>query len=218
MIRFKQKNIDSNNPNKVITYYWQKSSPVPLDPDAVAFLTAAGITDATITSAINTLVVDLKGYGIWTKMKALYPFVGGTSTTHKFNLKDPQDTNAAFRLVFVGGWTHSAAGAKPNGTNGYADTFLNCFNNLITGDVHISYYSTTNSLTANNFYDAGASNNVISAANNFALALRRNLAGTPSIFDSVNFALSRVSVTVSTSDGFYIGSNENTSDRKLYKN
>jgi hypothetical protein len=96
----------------------------PLDPDAVAFLTAAAITDPTITGAINTLVVDLKGYGIWTKMKALYPFVGGTANTHKFNLVNPLDTNAAFRLVFFGGWTHSNTGAKPNGTNGYADTFL----------------------------------------------------------------------------------------------
>ena len=60
-----------------------------IDPDAQAFLTAAGITDATITSAINTLVVDLKGYNIWTKMKAVYPFVGGTAAAHKFNLKNP---------------------------------------------------------------------------------------------------------------------------------
>jgi len=69
-----------------------------LDPDALAFLTAAGITDATITAAIDTLVLDLKGYGIWTKMKAIYPFVGGTATTHKYNLKDPVD--AMQRLEF----------------------------------------------------------------------------------------------------------------------
>jgi len=50
---------------------------IPLDPDAVAFLTAAGITDATITTAIDTLVTDLKGYGVWTKMKAIYPLCWG---------------------------------------------------------------------------------------------------------------------------------------------
>jgi hypothetical protein len=48
--------------------------------------------------------------------------VGGTATTHKFNLKDPRDLDAAYRLVFNGGWTHSATGALPNGSNGYADT------------------------------------------------------------------------------------------------
>jgi hypothetical protein len=96
-----------------------------LDPDAEAFLTAAAITDPTITSAIDTLVVQLKADGIWSKMKALYPFVGGTASTHKFNLKNPLDTDAAFRLVFNGGVTHSANGAQGNGTNGYFDTFLN---------------------------------------------------------------------------------------------
>ena len=95
-----------------------------LDPDAQAFITAASITDPTQQAAINQLVVDLKGYNIWTKMKALYPFVGGTVSQHKFNLKNPLDTDAAFRLVFNGGWTHSSTGATPNGTNGYADTKL----------------------------------------------------------------------------------------------
>ena len=54
-------------------------------------------------------------------MKALYPFVGGTATSHKFNLKDPRDLDAAFRLQFNGGWTHNSNGVTPNGTNGYAD-------------------------------------------------------------------------------------------------
>jgi hypothetical protein len=75
---------------------------VDIDPDAQAFLTATGITDPTITSAIDTLVLDLKAASLWTKMKALYPFVGGTSTTHKYNLVDPADTDAAFRLTFNG--------------------------------------------------------------------------------------------------------------------
>jgi hypothetical protein len=113
------------------------------DADAQAFITAAGITDNTQKTAINTLVVSMKGYGIWTKMKAIYPFVGGTATTHKFNLKNPLDTNAAFRLVFNGGWTHSSNGALPNGTNGYAETFLVPNSNLTVNSAHLSYYSRT---------------------------------------------------------------------------
>jgi len=114
------------------------------DPDAQAFITAAGITDTTQQSAINTLVTNLKTYGIWTKMKALYPMVGGTSTAHKFNLKDPRDLDVAFRLQFNGGWTHSANGALPNGTNGYANTYLIENTSLNTNDSHISIYSRTN--------------------------------------------------------------------------
>jgi hypothetical protein len=119
-----------------------------LDPDAQAFITAASITDPTQQAAINQLVVDLKGYSIWSKMKALYPFVGGTASTHKFNLKDPRDLDAAFRLVFSGGWTHSSTGATPNGTNGIADTKLNASTNTTQNDTHISFYSRTSSSSA----------------------------------------------------------------------
>jgi hypothetical protein len=118
---------------------------VAYDPDAQAFFTASGLTGATNLTAINTLVVSLKGFGIWTKMKAIYPFVGGTAALHKWNLKDPQDTNAAFRLTFSGGWTHSSNGAAPNGVNAYADTFLTPNTSLLLNSSHVSYYSRTQS-------------------------------------------------------------------------
>jgi len=139
------------------------ASGAPVDPDAQAFITAAAITDPTQQTAINTLVVDLKGYNIWTKMKALYPFVGGTASTHKFNLKDPRDLNAAFRLVFNGGWTHSSTGATPNGTNGYADTFLIPNTSLANSSGHLSVYSRTN--ISGFFYDMGAASGAGTAEN-----------------------------------------------------
>jgi hypothetical protein len=113
-----------------------------VDPDAQAFITAAAITDPIQQGAINTLVVDLKGYSIWTKFKAIYPIVGGTSSTHKWNLKDPRDLDAAFRLTFSSGWTHSANGMTP--TNAFADTFLTPSVSLSLNSTHISYYSRTN--------------------------------------------------------------------------
>ena len=112
--------------------------------DALAFIAAAGITDATQTQAICTLVSDLQTYGIWTKMKAIYPFVGGTASTHKWNLKDPRDLDAAYRLVFSGGITHSNTGALPNGTNAYADTKLNPSLILTGTNSHVSTYLRTN--------------------------------------------------------------------------
>jgi hypothetical protein len=127
-----------------------------IDADAQAFLTAAAITDPTISSSINKLVVDLKSAGVWTKMKAIYPMVGGTASTHKWNLKDPRDLDAAFRLQFNGGWTHSANGALPNGTNGYADTFLTPSTTLSQNSTNISVYSRTN--TSNPGSDIGSSN------------------------------------------------------------
>lgn len=114
-----------------------------IDLDAVSFLNAAGITDSTQASAIITLVNDLKSNSLWTKFIAIYPFVGGTASTHKFNLINSADTDAAFRLSFIGGWTHSANGAQPNGTNGYANTFINQNVNLSLTSTHISVYSRT---------------------------------------------------------------------------
>ena len=113
-----------------------------VDADATAFIAAAGITNLTQASAINTLVNELKAYGLWSKMKAIYPFVGGTATSHKWNLKDPRDLNEAYRLVFSGGWTHSSTGALP--TTGYAETFLTPSTSLSLNSTHISGYLRTN--------------------------------------------------------------------------
>ena len=114
-----------------------------LDSDASAFIMAAGLTDATQKDAINTLVKDMKAAGLWSKMKAVYPMVGGTATSMKFNLKDPRDLDAAFRLTWSGGWTYSTNGAQPNGTNGYADTKFSPSANLTLNSSHLSIYSRT---------------------------------------------------------------------------
>jgi len=108
-----------------------------------AFIAATGITDTTIINALNTMDLSLISNGLDTKMKALYPFVGGTASTHKYNFMDARDLDAAFRLSFNGGWTHSSTGAKPNGTNAWADTFFTPLINNIVNSSHLSYYSRT---------------------------------------------------------------------------
>jgi hypothetical protein len=135
-----------------------------VDPDAQAFITAAAITDPTQQAAINTLVVDLKGYSIWTKMKALYPFVGGTASSHKFNLKNPLDTDAAYRLVFNGGWTHSSTGALPNGTNAYADTKFKPNVGTLNSNAIGYYIRTVNSSGATDPVNMGAFDSISAAS------------------------------------------------------
>ena len=119
--------------------------PVPaFDPNAQAFITATAITDTTQQNAINTLVIGLKTDLLWTKMLAVYPFVGGTPTTCKYNLKNPLDTDAAFRLDFKGGWNVSNTGIQPNGSNTYADTFLIPSTYWTLNNGSVSAYSRTN--------------------------------------------------------------------------
>jgi len=187
------------------------------DADAQAFITAAAITDATQQSAINTLVVDLKTYGIWTKMKAIYPFVGGTASTHKFNLKDPRDLDAAFRLVFSGGWTHSSTGALPNGTNAYADTYLTPSTVLSNADHHLSYYSRTQALT--NSIEIGVGNNL----GNFSAHFRIRFTG-GAFVDKFTFASGNnvtdalINTTNTDSRGHFLGNILSISNRKTFKN
>lgn len=130
----------------------QVGVPIVSDADAQAFLNAAVITDTTQASAINTLVIGLKTDGLWTKMKAIYPFVGGTSTTHSYNLKN----TSQYQLTFNGGWTHSSTGALPNGTNAYANTGFNASTQLTTTSGNIGVYL-RNDVGAGNTVDFGAS-------------------------------------------------------------
>jgi hypothetical protein len=189
-----------------IRFYLNQPTPTPTtDPDAQAFITAAAITDPTQQAAINTLVVDLKGYSIWIKMQAVYPFVGGTATTHKFNLKNPLDTNAAFRLVFSGGGTHSVNGYQTNGVNAFADTNYNPSTNL--SDInsnHISIYSRTNNQGG---IDMGGGPVPL-------VDIELNYAGT-----SFNWNMAaNFSHTNSNSLGFYINTRTASNSFKLIKN
>lgn len=94
---------------------WQSVSVNGGDSAAATFLSAAGITDPTITSAVYTLVNDLNGYGLWSKMLGIYPLVGGTASSHSWNLKD----TTKLKMRWVGGMTHDSNGVTGNGTNSY---------------------------------------------------------------------------------------------------
>jgi hypothetical protein len=122
------------------------SVPTVSDPNAQAFLNAAVITDVTQANAVNALVIGLKADGLWTNMQALYPFVGGTATQHKYNLKDPRDLDAAYRIGFSGGWTHNSNGALGNAINTIADTSYVNF-----GDGEMGLYSRN----TENYFGAG---------------------------------------------------------------
>jgi hypothetical protein len=106
----------------------------PLDPDAESFLNASGIIDSPTILAINSLVLDIKESGAWSKLQAIYPLIGTSELTSKFNLKNPIDSDSAFRLVFNGGWTFSASGITPNGTDAYINTKWTPSVNLVSAD------------------------------------------------------------------------------------
>lgn len=91
----------------------------------IAFIAATGISDTTIVNALNTMDLSLIANGFDSKLEALYPLVGGTATTHKYNFMNAADTDAAYRIGWSGGITHNSNGITGNGSTGYGDTFFN---------------------------------------------------------------------------------------------
>lgn len=118
-----------------------------------AFATATAITDTTILNALNTFDLGLISNSLDTNLQSIHPFVGGTATTHKYNFMNPVDSDAAFRLIFNGGWIHSTTGAKPNGTNAYADTKWNIATQMTNGidSAAVGIYLRTDMIAAQQF-------------------------------------------------------------------
>jgi hypothetical protein len=138
--------------NSNTTYYYRvrASTEALTDADALAFFTrvtaAGGSLSTTEQDAIFTLVADLKADGIWSKMKAIYPMVGGgnvdplkAAAACSQNLK-----SSSFTGTFSAtGWTFASTGIVGNGTSTSFDTTIIPLNDLSQDDVHISFYSRT---------------------------------------------------------------------------
>tara|TARA_R110000744_G_scaffold195512_1_gene314569 strand:+ start:27580 stop:29169 length:1590 start_codon:yes stop_codon:yes gene_type:complete len=123
----------------------QQQSELQFDADATAFIDAVGTLTAIETEAVNQFVIDLKAGGVWAKKDAIYPLLGNTATSHKWNLKDPRDLDAAFRITWVGALTHGGGYIENTlGTLGnYADTHLipaNLNTLMTTNDIGISFW------------------------------------------------------------------------------
>jgi hypothetical protein len=178
-----------------------------LDPLVRAFVNATGITDPVIRTALNVFVLTLRTNNLLPKFDAIYPFVGGTAFTHKFNLMNATDSDSAFRLQFFGGYIHNANGITPT-VNTWADTFYNESVNGLLNDKHLSIYSRTD---AGQLYcDLGVYDGVVTstdiiprtAAN---VCFMRNSSQTGS-FANTN------------STGFYLNNRTSSTENRAYKN
>jgi len=125
------------------------------DADADAFFfrvtSAGGTLSTTEQLSIDTLVRQMKLDGIWTKMKAIYPMVGGgTGTTAQRQAACSQNLkSSSFTGSFSAGWTFASTGVRPNGTSAYMNTGLNpVAQSLTSADSHLSYYCRTAATTS----------------------------------------------------------------------
>lgn len=194
--------------------------PEVLHPSLLAYQAAlAGASYAmtrTEIDAVNNLIYGMVGCGLWTKMNAIYLFIGGTAATNKFNLKDPRDADAAFRLVFNGTWTHSSTGSKGNGSNAWADTFLVPNTTLTTTSGHLAYYSRTQIQEALAI-EIGCQN---ASSTLTAMALARSGTNISSFRYGSDAAGATPTLSGTNSQGLFVGSQTGSgiNDRNIYRN
>ena len=110
------------------------------DSDAQAFIAATGLTGTTEVNAVNNLVANLKSYGLWSKMKAIYPFVSDQRNLIGYT---EDFTNAA--------WTKSGGTATANTTTAPDGTITaDTFTENTANTVH-TLYQGFSSITGNQY-------------------------------------------------------------------
>jgi len=176
------------------------------DPDAQLFINTADIQDQIQATAVNYLVTDLKSNNLWTKMKAVYPMVGGNATSNSYNLKN----SSQFQITWNGGITHSSSGALFNGTNGYGNTNLVPSSALTLNNTHISFYSRTTNIK-NGARDFAVYEN----GDNPTIALGTNTGVYMS--DHYNYN-NRISGSIANAQGFFLATRTSSTVHKLFRN
>lgn len=105
-------------------------TPAPsFDVDAAAYLNevllSGGTLSPTISAATNTLFVDLKANGLYSKIDVMYPMLGSNAGGVGIDAKNP--VSSGYPIQWFGGMTFSDKGAIGNGSNGYGNTYYNTY-------------------------------------------------------------------------------------------
>lgn len=127
---------------------------------------------------LNLLLVNLKiTFGLpldknnlFSRFPLFYPTIGGTATSHKYNLSDP----SKYEATFFGGWTHDGSGAQPNGTNAYFSSTGGLFTHFRYGMESASFgfdsKTNANGLYLDMFANDGARPNIVLYGRNIGSA------------------------------------------------
>lgn len=118
-----------------------KNTPQQISANFTARVIAnGGSLTVTEQNAVLSLVTNLQKNGLWDKMKAIYPFVGGSAASCAVNL-----VNNLYLGTFSSGWTFTSTGGTPSGANTYMlSNAFNPFLLLPQFNTSFSYYSRTN--------------------------------------------------------------------------
>jgi hypothetical protein len=124
------------------------------------YIVAADLRNTSDIESSYSLIKGLEDNLLWNKIQALYLFKGNTAPQHRFNAKNPLDTNAAFRLLFSGTGTHNALGYTGNGTNAFANTnFIPSANQNVNSNGLTIVVGTNNTTVSNDVFEIGVYSN-----------------------------------------------------------
>lgn len=180
------------------------------------FIINTGVTGNT-AAAVRQLGNDLVFNGLWNKMMAFYPLAGSTGDSFKYNLVNPTDSNAAFRLTYTGsvgfgpgGMTGSIGGTAQANTFWSPDSYTGTF---VTASLSFGCYTVNNS---GDDTDCDMGLDVASGgAGRFSVALY----GGASSPRGINWVADSIVQTSTTSSaGFWVDSRTAINVHKLYKN
>jgi hypothetical protein len=188
------------------------------DSDANAYISASTLTNNSDLESTQLLVKGLKDNFLWNKIQAGYLFKGNTANNQKYNIKNPLDTNAAFRLIFNGIGTHSSSGYTSNATTGYANTnFIPSTNQNLNSNGLTLVVGTNNITASGDVIEFGSFNGASKASylavkrynTNFLKDLTLNSQGTTQSATQSN---------VNESRGIFTGSKTSLNIVKLIRN
>jgi hypothetical protein len=192
------------------------SNRVATDIDAINYINASANT--LYQDIIDDAFISLKSNNLYNKIQAFYPFLGTTQAQHKWNAKNPQDTNTSFRLVFSGGGTHSNLGYQCNGTNAYANSFFAVNLNANINSFGATIVCGTNNANSGSDVTEMGSTNPASATNMFRLAVRQSNTSKLSYFSSYNQANGAFFTNNVDCRGVFTGLRNSISENKLFIN
>jgi len=146
--------------------YMAEIGPTPANIYIDAVLAAGGTLSGAQETAIQTFYSSLDTAGIYSKMYAMYPFLGGVAASNAIEFVNP---GGGFDLTFTGTWTHnnlSGSTCTPSVAN-YANTSFNpttdavsvttdfSFGLMIVGGAVQGYHGLGQSGAANNYIIVG---------------------------------------------------------------
>ena len=173
-----------------------------------AVIAGGGTLDATSSGATYQLFYDLFNYGLWNKLYAFYPLLGGNSSGgQSVNGKTPGTRN----ITWNGGLTFSTNGVVSNGSTGYGDLNSNPSSIGTLDDFHMSFYSRTNQQQATNEFDMGV----------YEVAAQRTQINSRSTLDDTRGVVNaQTQGTFSNSDsqGLFTITRRSSTDTEFYRN